>query len=74
MMARGPEAAPEPSGSSPGHGAFGAHPAKAVHWSVQISIGDPYDAFAREIATAFAQAAPPSRITEIAARHGVELA
>jgi hypothetical protein len=41
---------------------------------VQVSIGPPYDAFAREMASLFAEGAPLERIAEAAARHGVELA
>jgi quercetin dioxygenase-like cupin family protein len=41
---------------------------------VQVSIGDPYDGFARDMARAFADHAPLARIVELAAEHGVELA
>ena len=40
---------------------------------IQVSIGAPYDAFAREMATAFRDGAPLDQIVEAAARHGVRL-
>jgi uncharacterized cupin superfamily protein len=40
---------------------------------IQVSIGAPYDAFARDMAALFAQEAPLERFVEIAARHGVRI-
>jgi len=40
---------------------------------IQVSIGAPYDAFAREMAIAFRDGAPLDQIVEAAARHGVRL-
>ena len=41
---------------------------------IQVSIGAPYDGFAREMARQFAAGAPLSEIAEAAERHGVRLA
>lgn len=41
---------------------------------LQVSIGQPYDAFARDMARLCAEGAPLERIAEVAASHGVELA
>jgi len=40
---------------------------------IQVSIGAPYDAFAREMALLFGQGAPLEQVVEAAARHGVRL-
>ena len=40
---------------------------------IQVSIGHPYDGFARAMATLFAEGAPLERIVEAAAEHGVAL-
>jgi mannose-6-phosphate isomerase-like protein (cupin superfamily) len=40
---------------------------------IQVSVGAPYDAFARDVARLFAESAPLERIAEVAARHGVTL-
>ena len=41
---------------------------------VQVSIGPPYDAFAREMARMFAEGASLPEIAQAAGRHGVSLA
>lgn len=41
---------------------------------VQVSVGAPYDAFARDMARLFARDAPLAEIAEVAAHHGVRLA
>ena len=40
---------------------------------IQVSIGAPYDAFARDMARLMAAAAPLEEIVEVAGRHGVRL-
>lgn len=40
---------------------------------IQVSIGAPYDGFAREMARLFAEQAPLEQIVEAAGRHGVRL-
>ena len=40
---------------------------------IQVSIGAPYDAFAREMAHLFAAGAPLEEVVEAAGRHGVRL-
>ena len=40
---------------------------------IQVSIGAPYDGFAREMASLFRSEAPLERIVEAAGRHGVQL-
>lgn len=40
---------------------------------VQVSIGPPYDGFARDVARLFAAGAPLTEIVEAAGRHGVTL-
>ena len=40
---------------------------------IQVSIGAPYDGFAREMATPFHDEAPLEQIVEAANRHGVRL-
>jgi quercetin dioxygenase-like cupin family protein len=41
---------------------------------IQVSIGAPYDGFAREMARLFAAGAPLAEIAQAAERHGVKLA
>lgn len=38
---------------------------------IQVSIGHPYDAFARDVAALLAEGASAERLLEVAARHGV---
>ena len=40
---------------------------------IQVSIGPPYDGFARDVARLFAAGAPLPEIVEAAGRHGVKL-
>lgn len=40
---------------------------------IQVSIGPPYDGFARDVAALLAEGAPLERIAEVAATHGVSL-
>jgi quercetin dioxygenase-like cupin family protein len=41
---------------------------------VPVSVGEPYDVFARKMARCFAEGAPLEAIAQAAARHGVDLA
>jgi quercetin dioxygenase-like cupin family protein len=41
---------------------------------LQVSVGAPYDGFARDMARLFAAGAPLAQIVEVAGRHGVRLA
>jgi mannose-6-phosphate isomerase-like protein (cupin superfamily) len=41
---------------------------------IQVSIGDPYDGFARSMASLFAEGAPFERVAEVAGTFGVRLA
>jgi hypothetical protein len=45
----------------------------AGHGDIQVSIGAPYDAFARDMARLFAAGAPLEEIAQVAAGHGVRL-
>ncbi len=40
---------------------------------IQVSIGTPYDGFAREMARLFGEGAPLEQVAEAAGRHGVRL-
>jgi hypothetical protein len=40
---------------------------------IQVSIGAPYDGFARDVAAVLAEGASPDRLAEIAPNHGVTL-
>lgn len=53
-----------------------AHSVRVPHGSariIQVSIGPPYDAFAREMSRLMLAGAPPAEIVEAAGRHGVRL-
>lgn len=57
--------------------AGGAHSVRVPQGTariVQVSIGAPYDGFAREMARCFAEGASLAMIEDAARRHGVELA
>lgn len=41
---------------------------------IQVSVGPPYDGFARDMARLFAEGAPLEQIAAVAAAHGVSLA
>ena len=41
---------------------------------IQVSVGPPYDGFARDMAALFEEGAPMERIARVAAEHGVALA
>jgi mannose-6-phosphate isomerase-like protein (cupin superfamily) len=53
-----------------------AHSVRVPHGSariIQVSIGAPYDAFARDMARLFASGAPLDEIVHVAGTHGVRL-
>jgi len=54
-----------------------AHSVRVPHGRsriIQVSVGAPYDGFARDMARLFAAGAPLSEIADVAAGHGVTLA